>query len=62
AVVVLVVLDEPQPIWGGSTAAPTFRSIAEYALRHLGVPPTADAEKAARQIEAEQVGAPVAHD
>ena len=50
-VVVFVMIDEPQPIWGGSTAAPTFRTIAEFTLRHLGVPPTGNAEKAAREIE-----------
>lgn len=54
AVVVIVILDEPNPIWGGSTAAPTFKTITEFALRHLGVPPTGNAEKAAREIEAEQ--------
>ncbi len=55
-IVVLVVLDEPSPIWGGSTAAPTFKTIAEFALRHLGVSPTGDAEKAAEAIEADQAG------
>ena len=50
-VVVLVVLDEPSPIWGGHTAAPTFRTIMEFTLRHLGVAPTGNAEKAAREIE-----------
>lgn len=50
-VVVFVVLDEPRPIWGGMTAAPTFRSITEFALRNLGVAPTGNAERAARAIE-----------
>jgi cell division protein FtsI (penicillin-binding protein 3) len=53
---VLVVLDEPSPIWGGSTAAPTFRTIMEFALRHLGVPPATNAVKAARAIEESQAG------
>lgn len=61
-VVVLVVLDEPRPIWGGSTAAPTFKTIVEFALRHLGVPPQGNAEKAAEVIEAEQAESPAAHD
>ncbi|MDQ3646936.1 MAG: penicillin-binding protein 2 [Actinomycetota bacterium] len=62
AVVVIVVLDEPTPIWGGTTAAPTFRTITQYALRHLGVSPTGNAVRAAREIETEQAGAPAAHD
>jgi len=49
--IVFVMLDEPSPIWGGVTAAPTFRTITEFALRHLGVAPTGDAEKAAKAIE-----------
>lgn len=52
-IVVFVMLDEPYPIWGGYTAAPTFRTIAEFALRSLGVAPTSNAEKAARAIERE---------
>lgn len=52
-IVVFVMLDEPNPIWGGYTAAPTFRTIAEFALRSLGVAPTSNAEKAARAIERE---------
>jgi cell division protein FtsI/penicillin-binding protein 2 len=54
AVVVIVILDDPSPIWGGSTAAPTFQTIMQFALRHLGVSPTGNAERAAREIEAEQ--------
>lgn len=54
AVVVVVILDNPSPIWGGSTAAPTFKIITEYALRHLGIPPNVDAEKDAREILEEQ--------
>jgi cell division protein FtsI (penicillin-binding protein 3) len=61
-IVVLVVLDEPSPIWGGSTAAPTFKTIAEFALRHLGVSPTGDAEKAAEAIEADQAGEDLTYD
>lgn len=53
-IMVLVVFDEPSPIWGGLSAAPTFRTIAEFALRHFGVPPTGNAEKAAREIESER--------
>ncbi|HYI45961.1 MAG TPA: penicillin-binding transpeptidase domain-containing protein [Actinomycetota bacterium] len=62
AIVVLVTLDDPSPIWGGSTAAPTFRTITEYALRHLGIAPTSNAEKAVREIEAEVAEEPAAHD
>jgi cell division protein FtsI (penicillin-binding protein 3) len=61
-VVVLVVLDEPRPIWGGTTAAPTFRTITEFALRHLGTPPSGNAEKAARAIEEAQAKEPVPYD
>jgi cell division protein FtsI/penicillin-binding protein 2 len=62
AVVVLVVLDNPSPIWGGSTAAPTFKVITEFALRHLGVAPTSNAERTAEEIQAEQAEEPAAHD
>lgn len=58
----IVVLDNPQPIWGGLTAAPTYRNIMEYALRHLGASPSGNAEKAARQIEEEQAEQSPAHD
>ena len=58
----LVVLDDPDPIWGGATAAPTFRTIVGYALRHLGVTPTGDAAEAARLIEESQVDAGEIHD
>ena len=61
-IVVFVMLDEPNPIWGGSTAAPTFRSIAEFALRHLGVAPTGNAERAAREIEQAVAEEAPAHD
>ncbi|MCA1709795.1 MAG: hypothetical protein LC808_43560, partial [Actinobacteria bacterium] len=61
-IVVFVMLDEPSPIWGGSTAAPTFRTIAEFTLRHLGVAPTGNAEKAAEEIEREVAEELPAHD
>jgi cell division protein FtsI (penicillin-binding protein 3) len=62
AVVVIVILDDPSPIWGGSTAAPTFKTIMQFALRHLGVSPTGNAEKAAREIEAEQASDAATYD
>lgn len=62
ALVVIVILDEPSPIWGGSTAAPTFKTIMQFALRHLGISPTGNAEKAAREIEAEQAADEVTYD
>jgi cell division protein FtsI (penicillin-binding protein 3) len=61
-IVVLVTLDDPSPIWGGSTAAPTFRTITEFALRHLGVSPTSNAEKAVKEIQQEVAADPTAHD
>ena len=61
-IVVIVILDEPNPIWGGETAAPTFQTITQFALRHLGVAPTGNAEKAAREIEAEQASDAVTYD
>ena len=61
-VVVLVILDDPKPIWGGVTAAPTFQTITEYALRHLGTSPSGNAEKAAREIEKAQENASQAYD
>jgi cell division protein FtsI (penicillin-binding protein 3) len=40
-VVVAVVLDRPTAgIYGGTVAAPVFREVAGYALRHLEVPPS----------------------
>jgi cell division protein FtsI (penicillin-binding protein 3) len=36
---VIVVLDEPTPIYGGLVAAPVFAQIARYGLRQLSVPP-----------------------
>jgi len=35
----IVVLDEPTPIYGGLTSAPTFADIARYGLRLFRVPP-----------------------
>jgi cell division protein FtsI/penicillin-binding protein 2 len=49
-VAAIVVMDEPTPIWGGSTAAPTFKLIMQRALRELGVAPTLDAERSAEAI------------
>jgi len=43
--VILVVLDEPAPgkaHLGGTVAAPAFKLIAEFALKHLEIPPTQD--------------------
>lgn len=37
---VMVVLDEPWPIWGGETAAPTFKDIMTFSLQHLKIPPS----------------------
>lgn len=39
--VVLVVIDEPKSnVYGGVVAAPAFKEIAQFALAHLGVPPS----------------------
>lgn len=62
AIVVIVILDNPTPIWGGNTAAPTFKIITEYALRHLGIAPSADAEKEAREIQEENAGDEATYD
>lgn len=37
--VVGVVLDQPTPIWGADTAAPTFKTVMQYALQRLGIGP-----------------------
>jgi len=37
----IVVLDEPTPIYGGLTSAPTFADIARYGLRLFKIPPPA---------------------
>jgi cell division protein FtsI (penicillin-binding protein 3) len=38
--VVLVVLDEPTPIWGGVVSAPVFSEIMGFSLQHMDVPPS----------------------
>lgn len=35
----VVVLDHPEPIYGGLVAAPVFSRIMQYALRHFDIPP-----------------------
>jgi cell division protein FtsI/penicillin-binding protein 2 len=54
--VVLVKFDNPSPFWGGTSAAPTFQTIMQFALRHFGVPPSSNAAKAAKAIETSQTG------
>lgn len=51
-----VFVDEPRDeIYGGEVAAPAFREIAEYAMKMLGVPPTAPAlPQAAPQLAARE--------
>lgn len=61
-IVVVVILHDPSPIWGGSTAAPTFKLITEYTLRHLGIAPQADAAKEAKEISEEQAGDAATYD
>jgi cell division protein FtsI/penicillin-binding protein 2 len=39
--IVQVVVDEPDVIWGGTVAAPAFAEIAKFALQYLEVPPDA---------------------
>lgn len=39
-IVVMVMLDEPHPIWGGVVAAPAFKEVAGFALRRLDVKPS----------------------
>ncbi len=53
-VAAIVILDSPSPIYGGLTAAPTFKIIVQRALRELAVPPSNNAERAARAIEADE--------
>src|SRR2546423_10063413 len=36
---IIVTLDNPSPIWGGVTAAPTFKLLAERAIEEFGIPP-----------------------
>ena len=61
-IVVVISFDEPEQIYGGETAAPTFSTIAEFALRHLGVPPNDNAARAARKAAEAEAGAAPAHD
>jgi cell division protein FtsI/penicillin-binding protein 2 len=37
--VILVTVDEPSTIWGGTVAAPAFQEIARFALQYLEIPP-----------------------
>ncbi|MDP9022116.1 MAG: penicillin-binding protein 2 [Actinomycetota bacterium] len=46
--VVAVMVDEPQPIYGGVVAAPTFAEVMRFALAHRRIPPTDPAEADAR--------------
>jgi cell division protein FtsI/penicillin-binding protein 2 len=39
AFTIMVILDEPTPIFGGLVAAPVFAELAGYALREFRVPP-----------------------
>jgi cell division protein FtsI (penicillin-binding protein 3) len=40
-IVVLVMIDEPQRLpWGGTAAAPVFRQVAQQAMHYLQVPPS----------------------
>ncbi|MPZ71366.1 MAG: penicillin-binding protein 2, partial [Actinobacteria bacterium] len=60
-IAVLVSLDDPSPIWGGSTAAPTFQKIVAFTLRQLGVAPTNNAERDLQELQ-EGPEEPVVHD
>jgi cell division protein FtsI (penicillin-binding protein 3) len=61
-IAVIVTLDEPRPIWGGSTAAPTFSEIGTAALRYLGVAPSTNAERAAAEIQQDSAEQPQPYD
>ena len=61
-IIAIVVLDDPSPIWGGSTAAPTFRKITEFALRKLGLAPSTNPARSAREIAADRAGDTSIHD
>jgi cell division protein FtsI (penicillin-binding protein 3) len=50
ALVVAVMLDEPEPYYGGVSAAPVFAEILEFALRHRRVPPSDPAARTQPQI------------
>lgn len=60
-IAVLVSLDNPSPIWGGSTAAPTFQKIVAFTLRQLGVAPSNNAERDLQEMQ-EGPEEPVVHD
>ena len=59
-IVMVISFDEPDAKYGGVTAAPTFATIAEFALRRLGVPPNTDAARAAEAVRDDE--AEPAHD
>lgn len=59
-IVMIVSFDEPDAKYGGVTAAPTFATIAEFALRRMGVPPNSDAARAAAAVRDDE--AEPAHD
>ncbi len=61
-IVVLVSFDEPTPIWGGSTAGPTFQKIVAFTLRHLGIAPNGNAERALEEFRSNPAEEPVVHD
>jgi cell division protein FtsI (penicillin-binding protein 3) len=61
-IAIIVTLDEPRPIWGGSTAAPTFSAIGAEALRYLGVAPNTNTERAAAEIEQDAAEQPQPYD
>ena len=59
---IIVTLDEPSPIWGGSTAAPTFSAIGEQALRYLGIAPISNTKHAAVEIQEDAAELPELRD
>jgi cell division protein FtsI (penicillin-binding protein 3) len=59
ALTAMVVLDEPQPIFGGLVAAPRFAQIAEYALRELRIPPPAAVANSAAPDSSPEAARPV---
>lgn len=51
AVLVLVALDEPKPIYyGGSVAAPIFKEVAKRTLKYLAVPPDKVVEEGVKVV------------
>jgi cell division protein FtsI/penicillin-binding protein 2 len=60
-VAALVVLNEPEPIYGGSTAAPTFKTIVGHALRELGVAP-ANSVQAGEGVDSSPIETQSTHD